>query len=44
MIRQFQRVSELMWWIREFSKLHLSGEIEVIGEVRNARINKRGAL
>ena len=44
MIRQFQRVSELMWWIREFSKLHLSGEIEVIGEVRNARINKRGVL
>lgn len=44
MTRQFQRVSELMWWIREFSKLHLSGEVEVVGEVRNARINRRGVL
>ncbi|OAA31323.1 hypothetical protein AT15_07450 [Kosmotoga arenicorallina S304] len=44
MKRQFQRVSELMWWIREFSRLHLGSEVEVVGEVRNARINRRGVL
>ncbi|AKI97159.1 exodeoxyribonuclease VII large subunit [Kosmotoga pacifica] len=44
MSKVFKSVSELMWWIRKVTNLYLREEIQVIGEIRSARINKRGVL
>ncbi len=42
--KRFDGVASLMRWIKEVSSSFMSGPIEFHGEVRNARINRRGVL